>query len=73
MNAIRCGHFHPDCFQYVGGYCRLLNSQINKADCPFYKTVTQNDKDKETAHKHLVDIERFDLVEKFEHNILRSW
>ena len=71
MNAIRCGHYHPDCLQYLGGYCKLLTAQINKADCPFYKTVVQNDKDRAKTHERLVKIDRYDLVEKFECNGLR--
>ena len=48
-----------------------MTAQINKADCPFYKTVVQNDKDRAKTHERLVKIDRYDLVEKFECNGLR--
>ena len=33
-----CNHKHQDCFAHVYGYCLILNDQIRKPKCPFYKT-----------------------------------
>lgn len=73
MNANKCYHYHDDCFQAMGSHCKLLTEQINKADCPFYKTHDDVEKGRKEAHKHLVDIGRLDLIEKYEHNANRTW
>ena len=46
-----CNHNHQDCFAYFYGVCLILNDQIRKPKCPFYKTreefinnVPQNDR-----------------------------
>lgn len=33
-----CNHKHLDCFAYCFGSCLILNEQIRKPECPFYKT-----------------------------------
>lgn len=73
MKTQRCSHYHIDCAHAVGSHCKLLNSQINAADCPFYKTDEELEAGRKEAHQHLVDIGRYDLIEKYEFNKLRTW
>jgi len=73
MNANRCIHYHADCFQAMGVHCKLLSSQVEASDCPFYKTQEQAEKDRLAAHQRLKDIGRFDLIEKYEYNAKRNW
>lgn len=73
MNTKRCVHYHWDCANAVGANCRLLSSQIDKPECPFYKTDETMKKDREKAHQHLLDIGRYDLIEKYEYNKARNW
>ena len=73
MNSGRCLHYHEDCFQAVGTHCKLLTEQIEKIDCPFYKTQDEVDKGRREAHQRLKENGRMDLIEKYEYNPKRNW
>lgn len=63
------------CFMNENGtYCNLLAEALDHP-CPFYKTKNEVDEGRQEAHRHLVDIERFDLIRKYEYNTSkeRAW
>lgn len=64
---------HIDCFQNkCGARCELLNDYPTDP-CPFFKTDKQVEEGRQWAHKRLVDNDRFDLIEQYEHNPQRRW
>ena len=73
MNANKCAHFHTDCFHALGAHCKLLTQQIDKPDCPFYKTEEEMIYGRKESHQHLIDIGRNDLINKYEYNSKRTW
>ena len=63
-----------DCFQNkCGCRCELLTEPIIGKECPFYKTDKEVDQGRIDAHRHLMDIDRPDLVQKYEYNLQRRW
>lgn len=66
----RCNR--ADCFQNkLGVVCDLLMEHAGNP-CPFYKTIPEAEVGKIEAHRRLVDLGRFDLIEKYEHNKYRK-
>ena len=62
-----------DCFQNkCGARCELLSAYPSQP-CPFYKTDKQADADRVKAHQRLIDIDRPDLIQKYEYNKDRRW
>ena len=62
-----------NCFGNVCGVrCTILTEHSTEQQCPFFKTRDQVDKDREDAHKHLLDIGRGDLIHKYEYNESRK-
>ena len=61
-----------DCFQNkCGARCELLIEPIVGHECPFYKTDKEVDQGRIDAHQKLVNMERFDLIQKYEYNPYR--
>lgn len=56
------------CFQNkCASYCDLLTENPGWP-CPFYKTEEEAERGRLEAHKKLVDMGRFDLINQFEYN-----
>ena len=63
-----------DCFQNKCGVrCQLLKEHSGSMTCPFYKTYEQVEIERQETHKKLVDMGRYDLIEKYEYNPGRDW
>ena len=73
MVFIKCNHGHEDCAFCMGGYCKILSAKITKKDCPFYKTENELEEGRVEAHQKLVEMDRRDLIQKFEYNSSRNW
>ena len=62
-----------DCFgNKCGVRCNVLTSNPSNP-CPFYKTNVEVEIGRQEAHQHLKDIDRYDLIEKYEFNPGRDW
>jgi len=58
-----------DCFQNkCGARCELLTEPIVGHECPFYKTDKEADFGRIMAHQRLAEMNRFDLIQKYEYN-----
>lgn len=64
-----------DCFaNKCGVACTVLNEGYPKdSDCPFFKTTEQYKEDQKSAHDHLEEIGRYDLINTYENNRMRKW
>lgn len=58
-----------DCFQNkCGARCELLTDPIVGHECPFYKTDKEVDLGRIEAHQKLIEMNRYDLIQKYEYN-----
>ena len=70
-NLIKCDNIN--CFaNKCGARCDILVEKPSQP-CSFFKTDEQVDKERMEAHKHLLDINRPDLIRKYEYNKERKW
>ena len=68
----RCNEMN--CFaNKCGVRCELLTAPPSVYPCPFFKTDTQLEIDRQKAHKKLADEGKYDLIKKYEYNALRKW
>ena len=57
---------HIDCFANKEGYCIALKLEnFSDVACPFYKTTQEVTEARLKSFKHLVEIGREDLIEKY--------
>ena len=62
-----------DCFaNQCGTRCNILTENPSYP-CSFYKTPAELEIQRQEAHQHLKDIDRYDLIEKYEYNNGRDW
>ena len=60
---------NASCYQNkCGVICELLREQIDTAQCPFFQTDKQISEGRQAAHDRLVQMGRWDLIEKYEYN-----
>ena len=57
---------HIDCFANKDGYCIALKLEnFSDVSCPFYKTKQEAEEARLKSVRHLVEIGREDLIEKY--------
>ena len=71
-----CCFSHTDCFAFQDWYCMALRDSHFSADengfcqegaeCPFYKTIEENQAEQRACLQRLVHLGRTDLIEKYE-------
>lgn len=54
-----------DCFAYDGMRCKILEKQIVRKDCPFYKDTETLEQGREDALLSLLQKGRSDLIAKY--------
>ena len=58
--------YHSDCFAYKNGKCMILCcNDFYDGECPFYRSITDNQKELETGMRRLVRIGRQDLLVRY--------
>ena len=59
-------YYHSDCFAYGNGKCMILCcNDFDDGECPFYREITDNQKEQEACMRRLVRIGRHDLLVRY--------
>ncbi|MCI7092991.1 MAG: hypothetical protein SPG98_06480 [Porcincola intestinalis] len=59
-------YYHSDCFAYGNGKCMILCcNDFDDGECPFYRKITDNQKEQEACMRRLVRIGRKDLLVRY--------
>ena len=59
-------YYHSDCFAYGNGKCMILCcNDFDDGECPFYRKITDNQKEQEACMRRLVRIGRQDLLVRY--------